>query len=88
MGLQPSVISEDEIRQILQERYSIGTIDYISRLAGGDNTCYFVQTPEDELVLKEIALNGMNHPEEEPVVAGQLARDGIPVPRYFPTVDG
>lgn len=32
--------------------------------------------------------NGMNHPETEPVVAEQLERAAIPVPRFYQTVMG
>lgn len=88
MGLHQTVVTLEDIRQLLAVHYGIDSIQRIDPLAGGDDFCYQIDTPQHQWVLKEMRMNGMNHPEQEPQVAEQLARTGIPVPRYRQTTDG
>lgn len=88
MGLNASVVTIPEIEQLLASKYKIGTIQQIYVLPGGDDHCYHIVTSEHELVLKEMRVNGMNHPDMEPVVAKTLALAAIPVPQFYPTRQG
>ncbi len=88
VGLEPSVVTPEEIEQLLATRYRFGPVQQIDELAGGDGHCYHLVTADRELVLKEMARNGMNRPEMEPVVVAQLAHDGIPTACFYKTVEG
>ncbi len=88
MGLKASVVTPEEIRTLLEQHYPIRAVERIEPLSGGDDHCYHILAPAGEWVLKEMRINAMNHPELEPVVAQQLARDDIPVPGYLPTLEG
>jgi hypothetical protein len=86
MGLDPTVVTPQEIEELLAAKYCIGSVQEIHPMAGGDNICYHIVTSEHDLVLKEMSVNGMNHPEMEPLVTAQLAYDAIPVPRFYPVM--
>jgi len=88
MGLDPSVVTIPEIEQLITAKYRIGPVQQIHILTGGDNHCYHIVTPGHEVVLKEMSVNAMNHPEMEPIVAETLANAAIPTPRFYQTIDG
>jgi Ser/Thr protein kinase RdoA (MazF antagonist) len=78
-----------EITGILAANYDIGEIRSFMRLTGGyGGDTYFIQSSKGAYIFRDIEQNGMNHPENEALIADTLKGCGIPVPEIIAARDG
>lgn len=81
--------SNNDIIDLVNTNYSVGSIKSITRLSGGYGSyCYYIVTDMGEYIFKNIECNGMNHPEYEAAILHGLREDSIPVSEICFTNDG
>ncbi len=81
--------SNNEITTLLKSKYDIGEIKEITRVtAGASSECYYIATHDSEFIFKDIEVNFMNNPEQEPLISKVLSEAGIPVATFYQTRDG
>ena len=76
------------MQQLLNKRYgfNVNAIHRVENGVGGET--YTIETDQGAYILKQVADNSMNHPQNEPLLVETLAAAGIPVARFVPTLDG
>lgn len=76
------------MQQLLKKHYgfNVNTIHQVENGVGGET--YTIDTDQGVYILKRVADNGMNHPQNEPLLVETLVAAGIPVARFVPTLDG
>ncbi|MBC2582439.1 hypothetical protein [Clostridium sp. DJ247] len=58
--------NESEIVAIIKDKYDIGDIKEIN--AGASSECFYIATGDFEYVFKNIEMNFMNYPDQEPLI--------------------
>jgi Ser/Thr protein kinase RdoA (MazF antagonist) len=86
---EESVVSQEEIRSILTERYRIGEVGNITSLSGGSAHCYRIQTSNGQFVLKEFPLKyTVEELRSEPAITDFVRRHGVPAATFTATTEG
>jgi len=87
--LEKSVVADDELPQLLRERYRIGDVFDVAHIESGSANCRVLATPRGHLFLKEFQSgHNVDDIRREPAVAEHLRREGVPTAKFIPTVDG
>jgi Ser/Thr protein kinase RdoA (MazF antagonist) len=79
----------NEIIVLVEENYSVGKIRSMCRLSGGyGSNTYYVLADKGEYIFRDIESNGMNHPENEPMIVAELMNGGLYAPQIIPVKSG
>ena len=88
MALEPTILNDGRITDLLRAHYGIGCVG-VERLSLGSANCYRVTDGKNVYFLKEFQ-SGISEDDilREAGVVEHLAEHDIPVARFFPTLDG
>ena len=87
--LEKSVVSEQDIRAILRDKYRIHEIYRVTTLTGGSANCYRIQAAEGEFILKEFQSEySAEDVQKEPEITEFVRTHGIPAAQFIRTTIG
>ncbi|MGL5068149.1 MAG: phosphotransferase [Sarcina sp.] len=82
-------ISIEQVKEILKDNYKIEEIQNVKKIQeGASSECFYIKAKEKEYIFKDIEMIFMNHPESEGEINEVLLRQGIPVSKFYKTVNG
>jgi Ser/Thr protein kinase RdoA (MazF antagonist) len=87
--LERSIVSEQDIRNLLAEKYDIRDISKIISLKGGSANCYHIRTGKNDFVLKEFQSRyTVDDVKIEPEITEFLRAHGIPTAKFIQALKG
>lgn len=83
------LLSNENIKEILNLHYNIGSIEEVKRIEeGASSECFYIKTLIKEYILKDIEMIFMNHPEHEGGINEILDKYDIPVSKFIKNKNG
>ena len=77
----------DKIQALIRKQYKIHLSSYEKLVVGaGSNTYHLFAENGEQYILKNTAVNEMNHPQNEPGLCNHLRSKGIPASEFLPNI--